>query len=113
MFRIIFYCDDSGGNCILEFLKSLPERARFKVAAYIRYLETYGNKGRRPYVGILRNKIYELRPGIGRLEPRILFFFDNRDIILARGFLKKTKEVPPEEIERAIKIMNDYKTKQI
>ena len=109
MFRIVFYCSVSGDNYVMEFLKSLPDSIRSKTAAYFKYLEAHGHLTRRPYAAILRDKIYELRPGVGKLEPRILYFFNGNEIVLTHGFLKKTANVPNEEIERAIRIMQEYK----
>jgi len=60
------------------------------------------------YVSSLGDKIYELRVTFAHYEPRVLYFFNNRDIVLTHGFLKKTRTVPREEIERAKGIRSEY-----
>jgi len=56
----------------------------------------------------LRDKIYELRPDFGKLSPRIFYFYKGKDIVFTHGFLKKTRAVPDNEIEKAINIMKIY-----
>lgn len=56
----------------------------------------------------MRDKIRELRIPYGRLQWRILYFFDGRTIVLTQGFLKKTDAVPEAEIARAVRRMNDW-----
>jgi len=111
VYRIVFYQTASGKNYVMAFLETLPKKVQIKMAARIKYLEDYGHDARRPYVAPLRNKVFELRLSFGRLEPRILYFFDRPDIVLTHGFLKKTDAVSEGEIDRAIRIMHDYKTR--
>ena len=42
------------------------------------------------------------------LQVRILYFFDGKRVVLTQGFLKKTSAVPPEEIDRAVRRMEDW-----
>lgn len=93
---------------VRDFILSLPEKVGSKVAEHIKYLSLTGPLAKPPYVGFLRDKIYELRVTFGHFEPRILYFFNKHDIVLTHGFLKKTPAVPPEEINRAISIRKEY-----
>ena len=53
--------------------------------------------------------IYEVRVQSGSDIFRILCFFDDdKLIVLANGFQKKTQKTPKEEIKRAIKIKAEY-----
>ena len=53
--------------------------------------------------------LYEIRVKIGSDVFRIFCFFDRgKLIILANGFQKKTQKTPKEEIERALKIKEEY-----
>lgn len=74
----------------------------------LKYLESVGNMANPIYAKLLHEGIYELRITFGHLEPRILYFFDGKDIILTHGFLKKTQAVPQEEIKRAETIRQSY-----
>lgn len=108
MFKIIFYQSNRGENHVLEFLESLPENVHEKIIGRLRYIEAIGNMASSTYVKMLRDGIYELRITFGHLEPRILYFFNHKDIVLTHGFLKKTNTVPVEDIERAIGIRSIY-----
>lgn len=109
MFKVIYFITRRGENRVREFLRSLSdERVRIKILTYIGLLEEKGHLLRRPYAAILRDGIYELRPDFGHLAPRILYFFDKSHIILTHGFLKKSDEVPDEEIKKSIEIRKDY-----
>ena len=65
-------------------------------------LAELGHELRRPEADLLRDKIYELRVGLQGINYRILYFFQGRQAaILASGIIKE-REVPPQEIDRAI-----------
>lgn len=62
-----------------------------------------------PYSDTLRGKIRKLRVSYGNLEIRLLYFFWRRTkIVITHGFLKKTMEVPNQEIDFAIRLMRDF-----
>ncbi|QQS51963.1 MAG: type II toxin-antitoxin system RelE/ParE family toxin [Bacteroidota bacterium] len=53
--------------------------------------------------------LYEIRVKLGSDIFRIFCFFDHgKLIILANGFQKKSQKTPTKEIERALKIMEEY-----
>lgn len=59
------------------------------------------------------NGLYEIRVKLGKDIFRIFCFFDaGKLVILANGFHKKTQKTPKEEIERALKIMEEYKNEK-
>ncbi|MBI4738175.1 type II toxin-antitoxin system RelE/ParE family toxin [Candidatus Woesearchaeota archaeon] len=108
MFQVKFFKSVKGEEYAYEFIKGLQQHIRERITANIQYLHDHGNLARRPYVEYLGNKVYELRTACAHLEIRILYFFDDRLIILTHGFLKKTDATPRNEIERAQKIRVDY-----
>lgn len=56
------------------------------------------------------NGLYEIRIKLNRDIFRIFCFFDQGElIILTNGFQKKTQKTPKKEIEKALKIMEEYK----
>jgi phage-related protein len=80
---------------ILWTLK-LIEEVQFVPETYLKHLT--GTDG-----------IYEVRVQSGSDIFRILCFFDDdKLIVLANGFQKKTQKTPKEEIKRAIKIKAEY-----
>ena len=61
-----------------------------------------------PYIKHLDTEIWELRP----LRDRILFaYWDNNKFILLSYFMKQTQKTPPREIEKAKRLLKDYKNR--
>lgn len=55
------------------------------------------------------NGLFEIRVQQGSDIFRIFCFFDeNKLVILANGFQKKTQKTPKKEIDKALKIKEDY-----
>ena len=65
------------------------------------------------FVKYLREELYEIRAEYGGNIFRVFFIFDDGNIvILFNGFQKKTKKTPPSEIEKALKIKEEYYEKK-
>ena len=74
---------------LIRVMKNVPEK-------YFKHME--GTKG-----------IYEIRMEVAGNIYRIFSFFDKGNlVVLGNAFQKKTKKTPKSEIERAIKIMEEY-----
>ncbi len=74
---------------LIEELHRIPE-------TYLKHLEN-------------TNGLYEIRIQLGSDIFRIFCFFDNgKLIVLANGFQKKTQKTPKQELEKAIKIKEEY-----
>lgn len=61
----------------------------------------------------LQNDIWEFRTRYAGLQIRLLAFWDKTDnkrtlVIATHGFIKKVNEVPINEIERAVRLRDDY-----
>ena len=53
--------------------------------------------------------LYEIRVELGGNIYRIFSFFDKGNlVVLGNGFQKKTQKTPKQEIEKALKIMEEY-----
>ena len=73
----------------MRVMKQIPEK-------YFKHVE--GTKG-----------LYEIRVEVGGNIYRIFSFFDKGNIIvLGNGFQKETQKTPKQEIEKALKLMEDY-----
>ncbi len=98
-------------NYFLNFYKELPDIVQVKIEwtlnlirvtqqvpeKYFKHLE--GSKG-----------IYEIRVEVGSNIYRIFSFFDKGNlVVLGNAFQKKTQKTPKKEIEKAHKIMEEYK----
>lgn len=101
--QLIFYQDERGNIPILEWLDSLPDKAQNKCFVKLERLAELGHELRRPEADFLRDKIYELRINFQGINYRVLYFFyKNQAVVISHGIIKE-KEVPPLEIEQAIK----------
>ena len=61
----------------------------------------------------LQNDIWEFRTKYAGLQIRLLAFWDKTDgkntlVFATHGFIKKVDKVPKKEIDRAIRIKNEY-----
>ena len=55
------------------------------------------------------NGLFEIRIQFGSDIFRIFCFFDDGNlVVLLSGFQKKTQKMPPKEIERAVRLMDEY-----
>ena len=53
--------------------------------------------------------LYEIRVEVGNNIYRIFSFFDKGNlVVLGNGFQKKSQKTPKQEIEKALKIMEEY-----
>lgn len=93
-----------------DFFKEQPRKVQDKIIKVLDILETI----ERVPVTYLKyiegtNGLFEVRVQLGSNIFRIFCCFDgNRLVVLFSGFQKKTQKTPPKEIDRAVKIMNEY-----
>jgi phage-related protein len=74
---------------IIEFQQRIPEK-------YLKHIE--GQKG-----------LYEARILLGSNIWRVFCFFDEgKLVILLNGFQKKTQKTPKKEIDKAVRLMEEY-----
>jgi len=74
---------------LLRITRQVPEK-------YFKHLE--GTKG-----------LYEIRVEVGSNIYRIFSFFDEGNlVVLGNAFQKKTQKTPKQELEKALKIMEEY-----
>lgn len=104
-----FY-SDSDGNCELDkWIMKLKISQRDKVIAWIDKLQELGPLLPRPYAGMLRDGIHELRIKVSSNQIRILYFFVFEcRIVLTHPFYKNVSNVPEKEIKKAIQIRDEY-----
>ncbi len=91
-----------------DFLAGLGEKEVLKIKYVLSLLET---EDRMPvkFIKYIRNGLYELRVSYNGNIFRVFFIFDEGQIVvLFNGFQKKTQKTPLSEIEKAIKIMEEY-----
>lgn len=113
MFNIEFYEDKNGKSEVYEYIQKLKRsnskenRQKLKkISMYIDLLSECGLTLNEPYIKKIDKEIWELRP----LRDRILFAtWCNNKFVLLSVFMKQTQKTPKKEIEKAQKLLDDYK----
>ena len=118
MYQIVFYEDKSGESEVADYIRKLSERRKSgkdekikfdKISAYMRKLMEDGLSIGYPYIKHLEGEIWELRP----LSDRILFaYWCNNKFIILNQFVKKTRKTPRREIDKAKRLLNDYRERK-
>ena len=92
-FEVEFYETTDGDKPAKDFLISLDNKMRAKMASMISLLQENGYNLREPYSKHLSEGIFELRAKVGSDITRVMYFFYiDRRVILTNGFVKKTKK---------------------
>lgn len=89
-------------------MSKLSKQERKKVRQALLLFET---EDRIPshYIKYIRDGVYEFRVNYGNNEFRIFFIYDGDTIVvLFNCFKKKTQKTPNSEIEKAIRLKNEY-----
>lgn len=93
-----------------DFLTELPAKVQdkiFKIIEIIEYQQRIPEKYLKHITG--QKGLYEARILLGSDIWRVFCFFDEgRLVILLNGFQKKTQKTPKSEIDKAVKLMEDY-----
>lgn len=113
MYAIEFYTDSKGRKPVKEYIVALAgkndkdSRIRFdKINDYLEALAEHGATLGEPYMKKLDKEIWELRPS----SDRILFAaWTGRSFLLISHFVKKTQKTPSREIEKAKRLLKDYR----
>lgn len=93
-----------------DFLLEQPKKVQdkiFKIIEAIETLERVPSNYLKHLVGT--NGLYEARVQLGSNIWRVFCFFDgDKLVVLMNGFQKKSQKTPKNEIEKALKIMDEY-----
>jgi len=100
---IVFFQEAGGAVPFLEWFDGLQAKAQDKCRVRLERLAELGHELRRPESDLLRDGIYELRVGLQGINYRMLYFFHGRDLVVVSHGIVKEREVPPNEIERAVR----------
>ncbi len=96
------------GGYFERFMMTLNDKEQRKIDYIIGLMAT---EDRVPikFIKHLRNGLYELRITSSGNTYRVFFIFDNNNIVvLFNGFNKKSQKTPINEIEKALRIRENY-----
>ena len=114
MYKIIFYQNQNGESEVENYINTLRKQVNNKdnrvklnkIIAYMNLLSEQGLEIGSPYIKHLEDDIWELRP----IRDKILFaYYTNNKFLLLTCFMKETQKTPKREIERARRLLKDYK----
>jgi len=111
---IIFYTTPSGQCPIKEFLTSLPDKERQKVAWVLTLIRDV-QMVPKEYFKKLQNTdgIWEVRSSQGGNAVRLSgFMHEGNLVVLTNGFSKKSQKTPAQEIALAEQRKKDYEKRQ-
>ncbi|WP_347719906.1 type II toxin-antitoxin system RelE/ParE family toxin [uncultured Alloprevotella sp.] len=92
----------------LDFIEQLSEGERRKIDYGLQLLKTQERLSTK-FVKLIREGLFELRTEFNGNIYRVFFIFDDGQIVvLFNGFQKKTQKTPSMEIEKALKIKEQY-----
>lgn len=101
--QILYYKD-----YFMSFYRALDEGAQKKFDYSLAMLKLQERVSKK-FVKFIRDGIYEVRATHDGNIYRAFFTFDDGNIVmLFNGFQKKTQKTPESEINKAIKIKNEY-----
>lgn len=96
------------GGYFESFMSTLKEKEQEKIQYGLLLLKT---QDRLPvkFVKLIRDGLFELRTEYGGNIFRVFFIFDDgKVVVLFNGFQKKSQRTPLNEIEKALKIKEEY-----
>ena len=99
-------------NYYHEFMASLTELERGKIKRALLLFETE-DRVPRHYISYIRDGVYEFRVTYGNKEFRLFFIYDGDTIVvLFNCYTKKTQKAPKREIDKAIRLKEEYKNEK-
>lgn len=112
-FKILFYEKENNQIPVKIFLESLSKKQGAKAYWSIELLEKFGINLTMPHVKPMKGRykgLWELRVKFASDISRIFYFMPVGDtFVLLHGFVKKTDDTPPEELEIAKRYMDEYR----
>ena len=92
----------------LDFIKTLTEKETRKIYYILDMLKIQERLSTK-FVKHIKDGLFELRAEYNSNIYRVFFCFDKGEIvILFNGFQKKSQKTPQNEIEKALKIKEEY-----
>ena len=98
--RVIFYRSENGVEPVREWLKGLRKEDRRTVGEDIKTAQ-YGWPLGMPLIRRIEKDLWEVRSNITDGIARTFFTVERGTMVLLHGFVKKSQETPPKELQTA------------
>ena len=95
-----FFSTDSGNEPVREWLKGLPDEERRRIGEDIKTVQ-YGWPLGMPLVKPMGGGLFEIRTDLDNKIARVLICFNDNQILLLHGFIKKTQKTPDSDLKIA------------
>jgi len=97
-------------NYFLNFYEEQPDHVQAKIEWTLNLIRVTRQVPEKYFKHVEGTKgLYEIRVEVGSNIFRIFSFFDEGNlVVLGNAFQKKTQKTPKQEIEKALKIMEEY-----
>lgn len=97
-------------NYFLDFYESQNEKVQAKIEWTLNLIQVTPKVPEKFFKHIEGTKgLYEIRVEVGSNIYRIFSFFDKGNlVVLGNAFQKKSQKTPKKEIEKALRIMEEY-----
>ncbi|GGI22239.1 type II toxin-antitoxin system RelE/ParE family toxin [Pedobacter mendelii] len=97
-------------NYFLDFYEAQTDKVQAKIEWTLNLIKVTPKVPEKFFKHMQGTKgLYEIRVEVGSNIYRIFSFFDKGNlVVLGNGFQKKSQKTPKQEIEKALKIMEEY-----
>ncbi|MEJ7812457.1 MAG: type II toxin-antitoxin system RelE/ParE family toxin [Gemmatimonadaceae bacterium] len=110
--RVLTYQESEGDVPLHTWLREVGTGNRDAAARcrdLIQRLADHGHALRRPSSAPLRDEIHELRARVGRVNYRVLYFFNGRGVAVLTSGCTKASEVDDADIDRAVRYRDEFR----
>jgi len=97
-------------NYFLHFYEAQPDNVQAKIEWTLNFIRVTRVVPEKYFKHVEGTKgLYEIRVEVGSNVYRIFSFFDEGNlVVLGNAFHKKTQKIPKQQLEKALKIMEEY-----
>jgi phage-related protein len=106
--KVSFYRTEAGHEPVREWLKELPREDKRQIGEDIKTAQLGWPLGM-PLIKKIERDIWEVRTRLVDRIARVLFTVDGDQMILLHGFIKKSQEIPQNELKTARTRLGIYK----
>jgi phage-related protein len=105
---VVFFRTESGAEPVRRWLTSLPASHKKAIGEDIKTVQ-FGWPLGMPLVEKLEPFLWEVRSRVADGIARVLFTVDGQTMVLLHGFTKKSRRIPPTEINTARARLKQYR----